>query len=78
MDRKRALGLIDHKSGKAFNGYTRCSASSSKSRILLYPIEAHGLRNEEYNRLDVMRRRLKVFNRGLNNQRGDSVRTELN
>jgi dipeptidyl aminopeptidase/acylaminoacyl peptidase len=33
--------------------------------IMLYPVEAHGLRNEDYNRLDVMRRRVKLFNRVL-------------
>ena len=33
--------------------------------IMLYPVEAHSLRNEEYNRLDVMRRRVKLFNRVL-------------
>ena len=33
--------------------------------IMIYPVEAHSLRNEEYNRLDVMRRRVKLFNRVL-------------
>jgi hypothetical protein len=30
--------------------------------FIAYPIEAHSLNNEEYNRLDVMRRRVKLFN----------------
>jgi dipeptidyl aminopeptidase/acylaminoacyl peptidase len=33
--------------------------------IMIYPVEAHSLRSEEYNRLDVMRRRVKLFNRVL-------------
>ena len=33
--------------------------------IMIYPIEAHSLRGEEYNRLDVMRRRAKLFDRVL-------------
>ena len=33
--------------------------------IMIYPIEAHSLRGEEYNRLDVMRRRVKLFDRVL-------------
>ncbi len=33
--------------------------------IMIYPVEAHSLRNEEYNRLDVMRRRVNLFNRVL-------------
>ena len=33
--------------------------------IMIYPIEAHSLNNEEYNRLDVLRRRVKLFNRVL-------------
>ena len=37
--------------------------------IMLYPIEAHSLRGEEYNRLDVMRRRVKLFNRVLKGPR---------
>ncbi len=33
--------------------------------IMIYPIEAHSLRGEEYDRLDVMRRRVKLFDRVL-------------
>ena len=33
--------------------------------IMIYPVEAHSLQNEEYNRYDVMRRRVDLFNRVL-------------
>ncbi len=33
--------------------------------IMIYPVEAHSLQNEDYNRYDVMRRRVELFNRVL-------------
>ncbi|RUA02375.1 MAG: S9 family peptidase, partial [Candidatus Neomarinimicrobiota bacterium] len=33
--------------------------------IMIYPVEAHSLQNEDYNRYDVMRRRVDLFNRVL-------------
>ena len=32
---------------------------------MIYPVEAHSLQNEDYNRYDVMRRRVDLFNRVL-------------
>ena len=40
-------------------------ALSPDGRFVIFIWEAHGLRNENYNRLDVMRRRVKLFNRVL-------------
>ena len=36
--------------------------------IMIYPVEAHSLQNEDYNRYDVMRRRVDLFNRVLRAQ----------
>ena len=43
--------------------------------IMIYPIEAHSLRGEEYDRLDVMRRRVKLFDRVLKATRTETGTT---
>jgi dipeptidyl aminopeptidase/acylaminoacyl peptidase len=43
--------------------------------FIAYPIEAHSLNLEEYNRLDVMRRRVKLFNSVLKGPRPASTST---
>jgi dipeptidyl aminopeptidase/acylaminoacyl peptidase len=45
--------------------------------FIAYPIEAHSLNAEEYNRLDVMRRRVKLFNSVLKGPRPTAITSSL-